>query len=143
MGTRSLTFIYEDKTPLVCFYRQFDGYIEGYGKDLATFLAGIKLVNGFGGDNKAGTHANGAGCLAAQIVAHFKTEAGIGGIYIQPFNEKQDSGQEYEYRVYIEDGAVRLNVRDCYGGGHLLCDGPPADLLTLIAKKATKEETDE
>ena len=59
MGTRSLTtFVetYKDnsgkkvKNEIVTMYRQYDGYMEGHGKDLADFLAGGKLVNGIGMD---------------------------------------------------------------------------------------------
>ena len=38
MGTRSLTFVYEDNKPIVNMYRQFDGYPEGHGQELADFL---------------------------------------------------------------------------------------------------------
>lgn len=49
MGTRSLTFVYDedDKTPIVNMYRQFDGYPSGHGADLADFLLPLRLVNGF------------------------------------------------------------------------------------------------
>lgn len=86
MGTRSLTFVNDGEIRLVCFYRQFDGYPSGHGKDLAEFLKPFTIVNGFSSGMKEGTHANGAGCLAAQLIKHFKTD--IGGIYIQPPNCK-------------------------------------------------------
>ena len=71
MGTRSLTFVTENEAmPILCMYRQMDGYPSGHGADLAEFLAPIKMVNGLGSD--AESVANGTGCLAAQIVAHFK-----------------------------------------------------------------------
>ena len=102
MGTRSLTtFVetYKDnsgkkvKNEIVTMYRQFDGYMEGHGKDLADFLAGGKLVNGIGMDDKV--VFNGMGCLSAQVVAHFKD--GAGGIYLQRANK--NSGEEYRYKV--------------------------------------------
>lgn len=143
MGTRSLTFIYEgtpgSREPLVCFYRQHDGYLEGHGKQLGEFLAGMTLVNGYGLGDKPGTLANGAGCLAAQIVAHFKNAAGIGGIYIQRFNERSDSGQEFEYRVYISPTDITIKVRDCYDSGHHLFQGTPQQLLELTAKEKENE----
>lgn len=100
MGTRSLTYLYEDKEekPFLCMYRQFDGYKEGHGKELAAFLAPITLLNGFG-NHKAGEFANGMGCLAAQMVAHFKGPHGIGGFYLHS-PETKDAGQEYEYHVH-------------------------------------------
>ena len=44
MGTRSLTFVYEDKTPILNMYRQFDGYPSGHGQELADFLLSGKMV---------------------------------------------------------------------------------------------------
>ena len=102
MGTRSLTtFVetYKDnsgkkvKNEIVTMYRQFDGYMEGHGKDLADFLAGGELVNGIGMDDKV--VFNGMGCLSAQVVAHFKD--GAGGFYLQRANK--NSGEEYRYKV--------------------------------------------
>ena len=98
MGTRSLTYVYnEDKNKLCCMYRQMDGYPHGHGKDLAEFLAPIKLVNGinYRTPKKA---ANGMDCLAAQLIAHFKKE--IGGIYLQPLTRGLNCGQEYEYHIF-------------------------------------------
>lgn len=98
MGTRSLTFVKEGAFTLVNMYRQSDGYPSGHGKELAEFLAPIKMVNGIGAtDEKI---ANGSGCLAAQLVAHFKD--GPGGIYLQPTDAK-DCGQDYEYHVVADN----------------------------------------
>lgn len=98
MGTRSLTFVYEgvSKKPNVVMYRQMDGYPSGHGLDLAEFLRPIKMVNGLGVDD-AQIVANGAGCLAAQMVAHFKTDPG--GIYL--VSSGCHHGQEYEYLVTV------------------------------------------
>ena len=47
MGTRSLTYVYDnDDVPVVCMYRQFDGYPTGHGSELAHFLVPFKIVNG-------------------------------------------------------------------------------------------------
>lgn len=80
MGTRSLTIIKdtEDKE-IIIMYRQFDGYIGGHGAELFEFLENLVVVNGIGNRTPAKA-ANGMGCLAAQIVEHFKD--GIGGIYL-------------------------------------------------------------
>jgi hypothetical protein len=102
MGTRCLTFVYEENEnkPFLCMYRQNDGYREGHGKELAAFLAPMGVVNGYGHGEVAGTSANGMGCLAAQLVAHFKTPHGIGGFYLQAPDLGADSGQEYEYHIF-------------------------------------------
>jgi hypothetical protein len=95
MGTRSLTFVYDNGTPVVCMYRQFDGYPEGHGAELAEFLSPMTVVNGIGVDTK--NVSNGMGCLAAQMVAKFKV--GAGGFYLYP-TDTTDAWQEYEYHVY-------------------------------------------
>ena len=104
MGTRSLTYFYQDGKPFAAFYRQFDGYPDGHGAEIGKILAGIRLVNGYGMSDKAGEVANGPGCLAAQIVAELKNESGIGGIYLinpDPENNK-DGWQEYEYHIFVD-----------------------------------------
>ena len=106
MGTRSLTFVYEGEKPVINMYRQFDGYPSGHGTELAEFLRPIKVINGIGGDqNKLGRFANGMGCLAAQMIAHFKDS--VGGFYIHPVTDT-DCWQDYEYHVY-EDKVVVKN----------------------------------
>ena len=82
MGTRSLTrFISQhddEKFVITCVYRQYDGYPQGHGKELADFLNSGVMVNGFGQSEQK--QFNGIGCLAAQFIAEFKN--GVGGIYI-------------------------------------------------------------
>jgi len=96
MGTRALTFVYQGDKPIINMYRQFDGYPTGHGKELADFLAPFTMVKGL---NKRQPQkvANGMGCLAAQLVAHFKD--GAGGFYIHPVTDTE-CGQDYEYHVY-------------------------------------------
>ena len=73
MGTRSTTKILDEQgNHLVTLYRQFGGYPTGHGQDLATFISGRAIVNGFGLGMTAKTHANGMGCLAAQIITALK-----------------------------------------------------------------------
>jgi len=95
MGTRSLTFVYSEDTPLINMYRQFDGYPTGHGAELAEFLSGFEIVNGYG--EVKPKLANGMGCLAAQLIANFKQS--VGGFYIYAVTDN-DCGQEYEYHVY-------------------------------------------
>jgi hypothetical protein len=84
-------------------YRQYDGYLEGHGLELAEFLTRGQLVNGLGGKDN-GTVFNGMGCLAAQMVSHFKTEAG--NFYLHAPVLNQDAGQEYEYHVFRDKVVV-------------------------------------
>lgn len=111
MGTRSTTTVYDESgTPLVCLYRQYDGYPEGHGVELNAFLAGKKLVNGIPvgkpGFNPE-MHFNGMGCLAASIVAHFKKK--IGDFYIYP----PGNVQQYNYHVKCDDlGNIVVTVTE-------------------------------
>lgn len=98
MGTRHLTFVYgESDTVMLCMYGQWDGYPSGHGADLAQFLNSFdEIVNGVPlGDKRR--LANGMGCLAAQLVAHFKKD--VGGFYIHPPELNQDCWQDYEYHI--------------------------------------------
>ena len=118
MGTRSLTYVYDSykdeqgnmvHRPIINMYRQYDGYPSGHGAELVAFLNPFTLVNGLG-INETRKVANGMGCLAAQLVAHFKDEAG--GFYLYPV-DCTDCGQDYEYHVYQnEEGEVCVRVKD-------------------------------
>jgi hypothetical protein len=114
MGTRSLTFVYDDlNKPVLNMYRQFDGYPSGHGRELAGFLDQFEeITNGMTiGDTRK--IANGMGCLAAQLVGHFKTEAG--GFYLYPVRSK-DCGQEYEYHVYKDRVVVKDYNKKIFDG---------------------------
>ncbi len=107
MGTRSLTFVYDGEKPILNLYRQYDGYPSGHGRELAEFLKDFTIVNGYG--EKQAKLANGMGCLAAQVVAHFKDS--VGQFYIHSVDSKE-CGQDYEYHVYQKDGELRVAVTD-------------------------------
>lgn len=155
MGTRSLTFVYDGRwdkkniekgNAILCFYRQMDGYPDGHGKELADFLKNFTIINGISGDAKESSHANGAGCLAAQMVKHFKDD--VGGIYLRKPTEDHDSGQEYEYRIYVNDQAepqITMVVGDVldfkkYATKELF-RGDPKDYDAWLEKE--KEKADE
>jgi hypothetical protein len=97
MGTRSLTYVYDNGEPVVCMYRQFDGYPTGHGFELAEWLNKGRLVNGLNLREKQIVY-NGMGCLAAQMVSKFKE--GAGGIYLYAPKLGQDCWQEYEYHLH-------------------------------------------
>jgi hypothetical protein len=105
MGTRSITTIIdnqwaEGKPEKLCtMYRQYDGYPSGHGKELFDFLSQFTIVNGMG-LNETRKIANGAGCLAAQMIEHFKEAAGPGGIYMTATRTKLD-GEDYGYEVTV------------------------------------------
>lgn len=123
MGTRSLTYVhdaYKDEQgetvtePIVCMYRQFDGYPSGHGAELAKFLLPFVVVNGIPADAKLNKTANGMGCLAAQLVAYFKVECG--GFYLHPPILGRNDWQEYEYHVYENYIVVKSFNNDLFTG---------------------------
>ena len=111
MGTRALTVINGSDGEIVVMYSQFDGYPGGHGLELADFLSGMRLVNGFKADEK-GKWANGMGCLAAQMVANFKTQPG--GIYLYPSGTR-DTGEEYLYTIdRVDETNLQVTVEECW-----------------------------
>jgi hypothetical protein len=133
MGTRSLTFVYDsyknedgsiEHSPIINLYRQYDGYPEGHGAELYEFLAPFHIVNGLGGETKNRV-ANGMGCLAAQLVHHFKGGEGgeesiamkghspnlAGQFYLHPTSAKE-CGQDYEYHIFKDADGLRISVTD-------------------------------
>ena len=113
MGTRSLTFVYDNKEPMINMYRQFDGYPSGHGSELAEFLNSFDaIVNGIPVGDKRRL-ANGMGCLAAQLIANFKTE--VGGFYMYPVSA-EDCGQDYEYHVYENKVIVKNPTEVIFDG---------------------------
>ena len=135
MGTRSLTRIYDKNNytgkyeQLINIYKQYDGYPSGWGKEIAAFLNGGKVVNGLGMDTKMGECFNGAADMAAQLLATFKTNPG--NIYIYPPKAK-DCGQEYEYEIRVDGSKVELKVIECGCAGQpnkTIFKGAPAEFL--------------
>ena len=106
MGTRSNTIIYDGDVQILNLYRQHDGYLSGHGIDLLEFLEPMTIVNGF--TMGLTNIANGAGCLAAQMVAHFKV--GVGGFYI---NSPMVEG------LYENDYTYTIKVGRQLGGGNI------------------------
>lgn len=96
MGTRCLTHIMDgdNKSVLLTLYRQMDGYPTGHGKDLKDLWAGSEETNGL--SSRDIRTFNGMGCLAAQTVAHFKTEPGQ--FYIHPAGSN-GGWEEWAYRL--------------------------------------------
>jgi hypothetical protein len=143
MGTRALTFVYsENDKPIVNLYRQYDGYPTGHGAELAQFLSEFHITNGISSGETRRT-ANGMGCLAAQIVAHFKES--VGGFYIHSV-DSTECGQDYEYHVYQKDKELRVRVTDrgCNMFGLTMSDtnegifdGTVAEFVEFCSEKAT------
>ena len=104
MGTRSTIHVKEGKKTILSIYQQYDGYVEGVGKNLLDFLSLGPVVNGFQTSDQRGF--NGPQCLAAQLVANFKS--GIGGCYITDAKDRQ----EFNYFVEVSDKGLTVKVTD-------------------------------
>ena len=113
MGTRSLTFVYDGDQPVLNLYRQFDGYPSGHGSELAEFLGGFEVVNGYG--EVKPKIANGMGCLAGQMIANFKKT--VGGFYIYALTDT-DCFQDYEYHVYENRVVVKNPTEVIFEGDY-------------------------
>jgi hypothetical protein len=112
MGTRSTIRFYEEgqEMPILTIYQQYDGYIDGVGKELAEWLNNKKITNGYSLDQQNGEYANGIGCLAAQFVADHKN--GIGGFYITNMEDMQ----EFNYEVRYDGNKFIIKIDDLFEG---------------------------
>ena len=100
MGTRSTTKIYElnnidgkeKKMLYLSLYCQYDGYHEGWGKNLKNFFKSKKMVNGIemGKEDKV---FNGIGCFALQLVKEYKE---AGGKYSGKKDDKKGLGRWFK-----------------------------------------------
>ena len=84
---------------LLLLYGQYDGYPSGVPTHVAKFIASGTMVNGYGADNGSIVF-NGAGCMAAQLVAHLKD--GVGTYYIQSLSSRGKSGEDYLYDIIVD-----------------------------------------
>ena len=140
MGTRSLTKVittWEDESgkkqrkPITCMYRQYDGYLDGHGLELAEWLSGYTIVNGIPLRESKSNLFNCLDCLAAQMFAHFKTEAG--GIYcMHPDTEDVFEDYLYEIEEVGKDILITVYEMGFEDGGTYLLQATPEELLTKI-----------
>jgi hypothetical protein len=130
MGTRSSTKFISDGKSFANLFGMWDGDPSGHGKDLAEFISEIQYANSRQGPGTA----NGIHCLAAQVVAHFKTEPG--GFYLL------DPDQDEEWNYDIVEGDETGWGIIVFGGSRKYADvkffGTPQELLDWIASKEVK-----
>ena len=108
---------------MVSIYNHFDGYPEGLGVTLASYLEDKKITNGLGKDRYS--VFNGLGCMAASIIAELKDEAGQ--IYIED-PERPHGWIDYEYYVWGDDGKdIWISIFD---GSNCIFVGKPTQLLS-------------
>jgi hypothetical protein len=136
MGTRSLTYVYDGESPVVCMYRQFDGYPEGHGREVASFLEEMTVVNGLAMDETRRV-ANGMGCLAAQLVASFKGQAG--GFYLHSPILGREDWQDYEYHIF-EDKVKVYSGTYTESGENVIFEGSWLDFIIWCEPNEPEDE---
>lgn len=150
MGTHSLIFMRvrnarQNKFVTWCvLYQQFDGYPEGVGRALCLFLANTRLVNGIPVPIPADSPrlANGAGCLFAQLIRHFKKtqqfpgqpESEAGGAYLH--DPTTEDLEEWNYNVDVDPEHLSVRVAVFREKDKYLFEGTPAEVLAMIEEKA-------
>ena len=128
MSTRCLTVFTDERgRELAVLYRQFDGYPDGHGKELAEFLNKMKIVNGISGE-ESHKFANGLRCLAAQVIAKFKDEPG--NFYLYPAGTR-DAGEDYRYIVSGQVGQEpTIEIQNSEDS--TIARGTPQEILNYI-----------
>lgn len=129
MGTRSLTHIKtETGKTLLTIYRQFDGYPEGHGIELAKAILNHTGGRDRFGDDKQGN--NGVQCMAAWIIHELKQSCG--NIYIEPTNSK-NCWEEFTYTVRESKGGLYIiGILD--SDSKCIFKGTPAALLAQFER---------
>ena len=116
-----VSFSEKTDNTIVNIYHHWDGYPEGLGVTLATYLQGKKIVNGLGAKDEP--VFNGLGCLAASLVAHLKD--GPGNVYIE--GRDQHTWIDYHYYIWGDEGkTIYISI---FSDDKCIFVGEPEDLL--------------
>ena len=117
-----VSFSEKPNKTIVDIYHHYDGYPEGLGVKLASYLDNFVITNGLGRDNDY--VFNGLGCLAASLVAELKD--GPGNVYIED-PERPHGWLDYKYYVWGDDNKdIWISIFD---GSECIFVGKPRDLL--------------
>jgi hypothetical protein len=141
MGTRSTYRVIEqykneagsiEDNNLVLVYRQYDGYPTGHPLETAGWLATGTVVNGLGMTEERLVF-NGAGCLAAQLIAKFKD--GPGGTYIHSLDSRGQSWEDYLYDIIVkEDRTIEFVCYENDETPNEIFRGTPAEFVAKYEK---------
>ena len=108
---------------MVSIYNHYDGYPEGLGVTLASYLDGKVITNGLGSRDNY-DYFNGLGCLAASLIEELKD--GPGNIYIED-PECPHDWIDYDYYVWGDDAKdIWISIFD---GSECIFVGRPLQLL--------------
>lgn len=121
----------ENKIALV--YFQFDGYPDGHPLETAEWLASGKVVNGLGVD-ATGLVFNGAGCLTAQFIEHYKK--GAGGVYVQPLRSRGECWENYLYDIVVDSvtKTIKMIAYENLSRPKKFFEGTPAEFVAHFSK---------
>lgn len=126
MGTRSTVKFYNEHQFICGIYIQYDGYVEGVGKDIYDILKDGILVNGI---NIMETRKvfNGMLDLSAMVICKLKKEK-TGNVYMTFENDSQ----EYNYKIYNKNNFICIDIID--DDNELLFSGKVNDMIELFEK---------
>ena len=123
-----VSFSEEPNQTIVDIYHHWDGYPEGLGVTLASYLDDKRIVNGIGSKDNEDLIFNGMGCLAASLVAHLKD--GPGNVYIEP--RESHGWIDYEYYIWGYEGkTIYISI---FSNDECIFVGEPEDLLDKYDK---------
>lgn len=107
MGTSARINVFDGDDIIVSIYRHMDGYPDGLGQEVADFVKGITITDGFVRGSLDTAIANGMGCLAAQLVKHLKV--GVGSVYLRNVGS-ESHGEDYTYNLREQDNKITIEV---------------------------------
>jgi hypothetical protein len=122
---RNSTVVTDERGEEICILlRAADGHPAAHGFDLKRFLSCFVVTRGVVTHSlleRNRKFAAGMNCLAAQIVAHFKTATG--GFYLYPAGARE-LGEEFRYTISYSADGVKLKAEAVFQEEwHLLFDG--------------------
>jgi len=106
MGTRSTTKIYRKfkgyEELVLSLYKQYDGFVENWGKDIKDFFKEGKVCSGIPFDDSDTLYFNGVGDFALLLVKEFKTESG------DLYATDSEDIQEYNYKIVFDEDSNKV-----------------------------------
>lgn len=109
MGTRCITHVYQmphlGGEIVASFYRQFDGYYEGHGKDITDWLKDKKLTNGWSSNKnyESGLWFNRSGQMVIELMHQ------VGNLELEKTDESRT--EEFTYYVTYNEDVEKFKVR--------------------------------
>ena len=123
-----VSFSEKPNKTIVDIYHHYDGYPEGLGVKLASYLYDKEITNGLGNRDDYDCF-NGLGCLAASLVAELKD--GPGNVYIED-KDRPHGWLDYKYYVWGDDNkSIWISIFD---GDECIFVGKPQALLDKYHK---------